>query len=173
MSKKRTLHCAWGASIFAALLLTARPVVAQKPTIVLLPFTGGIAPTQDVCGFDIAVTPQDGKPNGERLILFGHTAIIAGPIFNSLTNLSTGKSLDVNVSGPGRLTFSETTTTVVAAGPGVFWSHPLSAELAAAAGLPRVFLLDGRIVFTVDEQRNTISIQSVTGTVQDVCQLLQ
>jgi hypothetical protein len=45
--------------------------------------------------------------------------------------------------------------------------------LAAAAGLPRVFLLDGRIVFTVDEQRNTISIQSVTGTVQDVCQLLQ
>ena len=58
-------------------------------------------------------------------------------------------------------------------GPGVFWSHPLSSELAAAAGLPRVFLLDGRIVFTVDEQRNTISIQSVTGTAQDVCQLLQ
>lgn len=173
MSNKLSLHRAWGASIFATLLLAARPAVAQKPTIVLLPFTGGVAPTQDVCGFDIRVTPQQGRPNGERLILFGNTAIIAGPLFNTLTNLSTGKSIDVNVSGPGRLTFSETTTTVVAMGPGVFWSHPLSPELAAAAGLPRVFLLDGRIVFTVDEQRNTISIQSVTGTAQDVCQLLQ
>jgi hypothetical protein len=172
MSKKLSLRRA-GASIFATLLLATRPVLAQKPTILLLPFTGGVAPTQDVCGFDIGVTPQEGKPNGERLILFGDTAIIAGPLSNTLTNLSTGKSIDVNVSGPGRLIFSETTTTVIAAGPGVFWSHPLSAELAASAGLPRVFLLDGRIVFTADEQRNTISILSVSGIAQDVCQLLR
>lgn len=173
MSNTPSLHRAWGLSIFAALLLAARPAVAEKPAIVLLPFTGGVAPTQDVCGFDIGVTPREGRPNGQRLILFGNTGIIAGPLFNTLTNLSTGKSVDVNVSGPGRLTFSETTTTVVALGPGVFWSHPLSPELAAAARLPRVFLLNGRIVFTVDEQRNTISIQSVTGTAEDVCQLLQ
>jgi hypothetical protein len=173
MIDKLPLHRARCAFIFATLLLAARPAIAQKPAIVLLPFTGGVAPTQDVCGFDIGVTPQEGRPNGERLILFGNTGIIAGPLFNTLTNLSTGKSIDVNVGGPGHLTLSETTTTVVAVGPGVFWSHPLSAELAAAAGLPRVFLLHGRIVFTVDEQRNTISIQSVTGTAQDLCQLLQ
>ena len=173
MSNTLSLHRAWGVSIVATLLLAGRPALAEKPTIVLLPFTGGVAPTQDICGFDIGVTPREGRPNGQRLILFGTTGIIAGPLFNTLTNLSTGKSIDVNVSGPGRLTFSETNPTVVAMGPGVFWSHPLSPELAAAAGLPRVFLLDGRIVFTVDGQRNTISIQSVTGTAQDPCQLLR
>ncbi len=163
----------WNALAFAAPLLLALPAFAQKPTIQLLSFTGGVAPTENVCGFNILVTPEAGKPNGERLILFGNTAIIAGPLFNTLTNLSTGKTVDVNVSGPGLLTFSGNTTTVVAMGPGVFWSHPLSPAVAAAAGLPRVFLLHGRIVFTVDEQGNVISIPSVTGTVEDVCRLLQ
>jgi hypothetical protein len=169
---KPSFRFASAVALFTTLLL-GLPLLAQKPTIVLLPFTGGVAPTQEVCGFDIRVTPRAGGPNGQRLILFGNTGIIAGALFNTLTNLSTGKSIDVNVSGPGRLTFSENTTTVVALGPGVFWSHPLAADLAAAAGLPRVFLLNGRIVFTVDEQRNTISIESVAGTVQDVCQLLE
>ena len=170
--KTPSLRIAAGLALFTTLLL-GLPLLAQKPTIVMLPFTGGVAPTQDVCGFDIRVTPREGGPNRQRLILFGDTAIIAGALSNTLTNDITGKSIDVNVSGPGRLTFSENTTTVVAMGPGVFWSHPLAPDLAAAAGLPRVFLLNGRIVFTVDEQRNTVSIQSVAGTAEDVCQLLQ
>jgi hypothetical protein len=52
-------------------------------------------------------------------------------------------------------------------------SHPLPADVATAAGLPREFLLHGRIVFTLDEEGHVTSIESVTGTVEDVCQLLQ
>jgi hypothetical protein len=155
------------------LLLFALPALAQKPSIQLIPLTTAVAPTAGVCGFDILVTPQTGKPNAERLILFANTAIIAGPQFMTLRNLSTGNTIDVNVSGPALLTFSGTGTTFVGMGPGIMVFHPLPADVAAAARLPQLFLLHGRIVVKADEQGNITSIESVTGTVQDVCSLLQ
>jgi hypothetical protein len=84
------------------------------------------------------------------------------------TNLSTGRTIDVNISGPYQLSFSG--NTVVSTGPSI---QPLPANLLTAAGLPPVPLIHGQIVFTVDDQGNVTSIQRVTGTVKDVCQLLQ
>jgi len=139
----------------ALLLLTlALPALAQKPTIQLIPFTSAFVPAAAACGFDVLVTPQAGRPNKERLIQFNNTAIIAGPLFVTLKNLSTGK-----------------TTTVVSTGPSIQPFFP--ANVLTAAGLPPLPLIHGQIVFTVDDQGNVTSIQSVTGTVQDVCQLLQ
>jgi len=156
----------------ALLLLTlALPALAQKPTIQLIPFTSAFVPAAAACGFDVLVTPQAGRPNKERLIQFNNTAIIAGPLFVTLKNLSTGKTIDVNISGPSRLSFSGTTTTVVSTGPSIQPFFP--ANVLTAAGLPPLPLIHGQIVFTVDDQGNVTSIQSVTGTVQDVCQLLQ
>jgi hypothetical protein len=155
------------------LLLLALPAFSQKPAIQFIPLTTTVAPTAGVCGFDILVTPQPGRPNAERLILFANSAIIAGPQFVTLKNLSTGKTIDLNVSGPGVLTFSGITTTLVFMGAGELIFHPLPADVAAAAGLPRVFLLHGQLVTTLDQQGNIISIQSVNGTIQDLCQLLQ
>ena len=155
----------------ALLLLTlALPALAQKPTIQLIPFTSAFVPAAAACGFDVLVTPQAGRPNKERLIQFNNTAIIAGPLFVTLKNLSTGKTIDVNISGPIRLSFSGTTTIVVSTGPSI---QPFPASVLTAAGLPPLPLIHGQIVFTVDDQGNVTSIQSVTGTVQDVCQLLQ
>jgi hypothetical protein len=160
-----------------ALLLLALTVraAAQKPTITMTPFpaSGIVAPTANVCGFDILATPQAGRPNGEKLILFGNTGIVTGPQFITLKNLTTGKTVDVNVSGPGHLTFSLTTTDVVLSGPFVIASPPIPADVATAAGLPQVALIDGRIAFTADLQGNILSIQSFAGTAQDICQLLQ
>jgi len=152
------------------LLALALPALAQKPTITLTPFTSAFVPAADACGFDVLVTPQTGRPNKERLIQFNNTAIIVGPLFVTLKNLSTGKTIDVNISGPSKISFSGTTTTFVATGASI---QPLPANILTAAGLPPLPLIHGQIVFTFDDQGNVISVQSVTGSVQDVCQLLQ
>jgi hypothetical protein len=155
----------------AVLLLTlALPAVAEKPTIELMPFPGAFVPAAAACGFDVLVTPQAGRPNKERQIQFNNTAIIAGPLFVTLKNLSTGKTINLNISGPTRISFSGTTTTVVSTGPSI---QPFPASVLTAAGLPPLPLIHGQIVFSVDDQGNVTSVQRVTGTVQDVCQLLQ
>src|SRR5207248_416362 len=88
------------------LLALALPAVAQKPTIQLIPFTSFFVPAAAACGFDVLFTPQAGRPNKERLIQFANTAIIAGPLFVTITNLSTGKTINLNISGPQRISFS-------------------------------------------------------------------
>jgi len=152
------------------LLALALPAPAQKPTIQLMPFTSAFIPAADACGFDVLFTPQAGRPNRERLIQFANTAIVAGPLFVTATNVSTGRTIDLNISGPFHLSFSSNTTTVVSTGPSI---QPLPANVLTAAGLPPLPLIHGQIVFTVDYQGNVTSIQRVTGTVKDVCQLLQ
>jgi len=177
--KSRTFRCTFALfaekqiteapKIALLLLVLALPAVAQKPTIQLIPFTSFFVPAAAACGFDVLFTPQAGRPNKERLIQFANTAIIAGPLFVTITNLSTGKTINLNISGPQRISFSGNTTAELL-GPYVTL---LPADVATAAGLPLLSLTYGRVVVTVDQQFNISSIQSVTGTVQDVCQLLQ
>jgi len=152
------------------LLVLALPAVAQKPTIQVIPFTSFFVPAAAACGFDVLFTPQAGRPNKERIIQFSNTGILAGPLFVTIENLSTGKTIDLNISGPERFSFSSTTNTFVGTGPSIL---PLPANLATAAGLPVLPLFHGQIVLTLDDQGNITSIKSVTGTVEDVCQLLQ
>src|SRR5439155_9647107 len=145
------------------LLALALPAVAQKPTIQLMPFTSVFLPAADFCGFDVLATPQAGRPNKERVIIFNNSYTIVGPLFVTLKNLSTGKTIDVNISGPSRTTISGTISgTTVSAGPSI---NPLTADVAIAAGLPLLSLIHGQIVFTFDDQGN-VTIQT-TGTVQD------
>jgi hypothetical protein len=151
------------------LLALALPAAAQKPTIQLVPFTSVFVPAAAACGFDVLVTPQAGRPNKERIIQFNNTAILAGPLFVTLKNLSTGGTIDVNISGPQQLSFSGNTT-VVSTGPSI---QQIPVNILTDAGLPPLPLIHGQIVFTVDDQGNVTSIDEVTGTVQDVCQLLQ
>jgi hypothetical protein len=89
-------------SLYVALLLLALALsaVAQKPTIQLIPFTSVFVPAAAACGFDLLVTPQAGRPNRERLIQFANTAIIAGPLFVTVKNLSTGKTINLNINAP-------------------------------------------------------------------------
>src|SRR5262249_41447203 len=103
---------------------------------------------------------------------FNNTGIVTGPLFVTLTNLNTGKTVGVNISGPALLTFSSIgTTNEVGMGPGLLVPAPLS--VTSAAGLPPVPLLHGRSVFTADAQGNVVSIQSFVGQVEDVCQMLR
>jgi hypothetical protein len=151
------------------LLALAVPAAAQKPTIQLVPFTSAFVPAADACGFDVLATPQAGRPNKEREIQFANMVILAGPLFATLKNLSTGKTIDVNVSGPTH--FNVSSNTLVVAGPGIGLEPP--GNLFKAAGLPPLPLTHGQLVFTLDDQGNITSIDKVTGTVEDVCELLQ
>src|ERR1700741_4856749 len=110
------------------LFLPAVTVAAQKkPIIQAIPFpdSGLVAPTASACGFDILLTPQPGKPNKEKIILFGNLGIISGPLFLTVKNLSTGKTTDVNVSGPVQIVLSTDTQDVVLLGALLIISPPI------------------------------------------------
>jgi hypothetical protein len=161
--------------ITTLLPLVTLPALAQKPTILMNPFpsSGLVGPTASACGFDILATPTAGKPNKEKLILFGNIGIATGPVLLTLKNLSTGKTIDVNSSSAGFITFATDSETVIATGPLLIAFPPPPPAVATAAGLPLVPLLNGRTVWTQDLQGNIISIQSFTGHAQDVCELLR
>jgi len=149
------------------LLALSMPALAQKPTIIISPFTPEVIPI-DICGFGILVTPQVGRPNLAKTIYFANSGISSGPVFITLENLTTKKTIDLNISGPGRYNFSDT---YVLLGPGIA-IEALPPDLAAAAGLPELPLFHGRAVFKLDDLGNITSI-SFTGKVEDVCQMMQ
>jgi hypothetical protein len=162
------------ASKVALLLLAlALPAVARGPIIVPFPFTSLTLQTASVCGFDLRLTPQAGTPNKEKLIIFGNTGLLTGPLFITLENLTTHKTVNLNASGPVQITLIEGGESIVLLGPGLLSYLPLPADVAAAAGLPRVPYLHGRIVLQIDAGSNVTSIQSFTGKVENLCELMQ
>jgi len=152
------------------LLALAVPAAAQRPIIQFLPFTSAFIPAADACGFDVLATPQAGRPNLGKVIAFANMEIYSGPIFATLKNLSTGKTIDVNISGPAH--FNVSGNTFVAEGPAIFLDL-LPKNLLTAAGLPPLPFFHGQVVFTLDDQGNITSIDKQTGKVEDVCELLQ
>jgi hypothetical protein len=162
-------------TIALLLLALALPAVAGKPTITEIPFTtpfvisGGAA--NGACTFDVLVAPQTGKPNKERLIQFATSSVIAGPLFLTLTNQSTGKTVNLNASGPAVTTFigGIPSSEKILGSSLVFELPP---NLAAEAGLPAVALTKGQVIFTFDAQ-GILSAVAFNGTAQDVCQMLE
>lgn len=157
-------------SIIVLLLLALPiPAVAQKPTIEIAPFTGVFVPAGTGCAFDVLVVPQEGRPNKGRQITFtNNTALLVGVAFVTARNLSTGKSIDLTL-GPVQFTFSTTTTSVVFLGQQLLLLPP---STAATANLPLLSRTQGRVALTIDDQGN-ITVDSVSGSVQDLCPALE
>lgn len=161
------------ATVFGLLAL-ALPALADKPIITLVPatpFTLSGGPAAGSCTFDVGVVPTPNRPNGERQILFDATsAIIAGPLFLTLTNLSDPtKTLTVNASGPGKINIAGNEETLL--GPAFLGGFP--PNVTEAAGLPAVSILKGQTVITFDNLGNPTSITHVGAPAQDLCQALQ
>jgi hypothetical protein len=158
----------------AALLLLALALpaaaIADRPIITLSPFpaAGIVVPAGAACDFDVFVKPQEGRPNKERLIEFANTSILAGPLFVTLRNESTLKTVSINISGSNHVSISGATLT--ATGPSI-WS--LGPEILTPAGLPLLPLFNGRLVLTIDQEGNVTAIVSYAGAAaRDVCQML-
>jgi len=150
------------------LLGLALPALAAKPTIVDNPFTPFVIPAANGCGtFDVNAAPTAGRPNGGRVILFANSAIASGPVFVTLTNLTTGKSINLNISGPAKFGFTNNTT--VLQGPTLLIGFPP----VAPPNLQGIAFAKGRTVIKFDDSGNIISVNFVGKTPQDVCALLE
>jgi len=148
------------------LLMLALPTLAAGPTFTDNPFTPFVIPAAQGCGtFDVSAAPEAGKPNGGRIITFANKQILHGPVFATLTNLSTGTSINLNVSGPAKFIF--TTNTVVLYGPTLF--NGLTSP--APPNLQGLVLANGRTVAQLDNSGNIISL-SFNGTTENLCPLL-
>jgi len=155
---------------FLLLLVLVLPAVAGKPIITISPVTPFVIPADGGCGtFDLYVAPEPGRPNGERLIEFTNAAIFQGPVFLTVKNLSTGNTINLNLSGPTMLSFANNTFTLT----GPFITFGLPANLAGPAGLPAVGFAHGRLVLGFDPLTGNVISLSFTGSVQDVCKLLE
>lgn len=155
------------------LSLTAAQVFAVQPTIQYLDFSGSAFTLSGVCPFDIYEEPAGNK---EKLVTFYNQAgeisfqIITGVNKWRLTNVSTGKTLVVNASGPARLTVQPGADTVLAESGGVSFfliQNP-------PPGVPTYAITRGRVVSELDLTTfGVVQLIAQHGTVQDICALLQ
>jgi hypothetical protein len=148
------------------------PVYAQKPTITYFdaePTT--LTSDQTGCTFNVLATPLNSR---QKLATFvdknGNVrfSLITGGNIYLFTNLSTGRSHRMNLSGPGILSFEPGDTFhVIARGSNVLFFPP-----GSAPGFPRFALTHGRLDITTASDFTVLSLITSTGNVQDVCTLL-
>jgi hypothetical protein len=154
------------------LLVWAFPAAAAPPSMESFD-VGGAFTLSGVCPFDIYEEPSGNK---ERLATFRNQAgevtvqIITGVNKWRLTNLSTGKALDVNASGPARLSVQPETDVLHVESGGVsffFIQNP-------PPGIPTYAVTRGRLVYELDLSTFVVTnLFSQQGTVQDICAMLQ
>jgi hypothetical protein len=112
-----------------------------------------------VCSFDVA---RHVLVNRSVITTYSDgTVRIIGTFKQTITNLDTGKSIDVNASGPVIIeTHPDGSSTEIDLGP----------QFLRPPG--QLLLTTGRVVWEFDAAGNTTSFTQVGGTSQDVCALL-
>ncbi|MDP9235386.1 MAG: hypothetical protein M3P01_12685 [Actinomycetota bacterium] len=152
-------------------LVTAPPALANNdPHRVFLP-AGPVDLPVGFCSFPTHLDVVANKEYGKITTLPDGTTIIeeTGTFKLRATNVTTGKTVLLNASGPGTITiYPDGSVTVDGTG------HWLIFNLSAAAasfGFPGVMLTSGQIHETLDPT-GTPTALSVTGRATDVCAAL-
>jgi hypothetical protein len=156
-----------GAVLSAALLPTVAS--AAKPVKEFLPAEPVVV--DDVCEFPVELDPTINKEyiksffdNEGNLV----REIVTGRFVNRLTNLETGESITVNVSGPVFFTYTEDTLTVRLTGRSLLYFMP--GELTTGETYVRV--TNGPNIFEVDLATGAITPQRQATNYVDVCEAL-
>jgi hypothetical protein len=158
---------------FAPILLAAIMAVAPAPAAADQPVREGLpaAPfTLDasICGFAIDVTFPTNK---EFSTTFADgKQIITGSLTTTLTNEKNGRSIAINISGPGSFVPNgDGTTTFTLSGRSLIYLFPNQ----VGQGTPgRLILTSGPIAFQVDQNGNLTSYKITSASVQDMCPVL-
>ena len=138
-----------------------------KPTRSPLPAGDFEAPAGLFCSFGVLSEPVVNnqvvktfppEPNGDIVQL------ATGNFVTRLTNTSTGKSITVNISGPGHFTIHPDGSTTLEASGRWFFAVIENAPLSA-------FISSGRVVISFAPD-GTATLVSQSGHVEDVCALL-
>ncbi len=163
--------------VTGALLLTltslaiASPAMANSdPHRVFLP-AGPVDLPMGFCSFPVHIDILANKEYGKITTLSDGTTIIkeTGTLKDRVTNVSTGKTLSLNSSGPGTITiYPDGSVTVDGTG---HWLIFNPAAAAASFGLPGVMFTSGQTHETLDPT-GTPTALSVTGLATDVCAAL-
>jgi hypothetical protein len=155
---KRAILC--GAVALAAAALLAPSAAAEKPIKEPLPsqnITAQFCPDFQV---EIATTA-----NKEVIHIFSSgVALITGVLKVEVTNVETGKTVALNISGPGKI--SADGSTISAHGTWLLYGE--AGQLPGPG--PGMFLATGHTTLQVSP--TGIESMSTRGTVQDVCALL-
>jgi hypothetical protein len=150
------------------------PVAADPPTREDIPFETFTIPGELVpdatCSFMVQV---EALTNKEKITTFfdqeGNVRLqlVTGGLKVQLTNLTTGQSVDLNISGPIQtVPQPDGSSIVITQGPTLFPFEP-----DVAPDLPRLALIHGRAVSEFDAEGN-FTLLCVQGRVEDVCAVL-
>jgi hypothetical protein len=149
------------AAVAVLALALASVAAADPPTISygpLEPFSGSFCPN-----FDLAITPlANPLTNQEKSITFSTGAIITtGRLDAQVTNLSNGKSVVLNISGPGYASPDE--NTVIFGGLSIILLPP---DFLYPGSPPTAFLNSGTVTFDFS---GVPVIMTQTGHMTDLC----
>ena len=164
-------HFSGVCKLTALLLMLALPAVASAPIFTVTPLTpiflqagpGGCP------SFPVSVVPQEGRPNNGKTITFANGSSIShGATFVTVTNQTSFKSINLNISGPGHFSVVDNTFTVY--GP----SLDIGLQ-EGPANLPAIAFAKGQAVLQFDNSvpPNVISVTYTGAPPQDICAALE
>jgi hypothetical protein len=152
-----------------ALVAMATPATAAEVTRSPLPSSGSVN-LPHLCGFDVRLD----LVNNETLTSFFENdgklvkQVISGSSFGTFTNLSSGKTINVNLSGPAQFTFNpDGSITISADGPQGFVVPLLGLGVVP---LTQFSVGSGHVVYSISG--TGITLVSNVGNFQDVCPML-
>jgi hypothetical protein len=158
---------------FAPLLLAAVAALipatafADKPVREGLP-DSPVTLDASICGFGVHETTLTDK---EFITTFSSgKQIVTGALTSTLTNDQTGKSITINISGPGTIVPNgDGTQTFSLKGRSLIWLFPNQ----LSEGSPgRLIWTSGPVVFHVDANFKVLSFDITSARVQDLCAAL-
>ncbi|MDQ3865742.1 MAG: hypothetical protein M3304_02775 [Actinomycetota bacterium] len=150
-----------------AVLAAAPQAIADQPLregLPAEPFTLDAS----ICGFPVDVTFPT---NREFITTFSSgKQIVTGALIAQLTNTETGKSIEINISGPGILTTDESgTTTFMLLGRSLVFFSP--GQLGPGSA-PELLLTSGPATIVFDENGVVQSFERTSASAQDLCAIL-
>jgi hypothetical protein len=155
---KRAILC--GAVALAAAALLAPGAGADRP---IKEPVGDLNATGPFCeGFDVEIVTTANKEVNH--IFSSGVSLVTGVLKVEVTNLSTEKTLALNISGPGKL--SADGNTLTGGGPWLIFGE----AGVLPGGDPGMFFTHGQITLTLSPTQ--ITSMTVRGTVVDICAAL-
>jgi hypothetical protein len=156
-----------GCGLVAGALVSAGAALGDRPTKEPSPLTPVSFPAGDLCTFPVTWEPvvSDGftitfvDSEGNFRWLFG-----GGHLVVRITNDSTGQSIELNISGPGKITENDDGTLTLEGG-GPFLLGFLPSDTPASTML----LVKGRVVLRIDPSTGQLTLVSHRGTSEDLC----
>jgi len=153
--------------------VTASPALARGPKWQFnAPPPGPVILPADFCGFRIGVSfPVDKEYFKVLKAADGSmTLLVTGRLTLTNTNLSTGKTITANISGPGTATFfPDGSVTTEETGRAVYALVPADAQ---RFGVPPIGLTAGPLTTSVDVDGNLTSFSLQGHVLVDVCAAL-